>query len=476
MSFFKAVNEKFFNPFCCRNRELYVACIDQLIEKSKGSRVLSETDAKNALILFLRNCEYSIEQESIIEDFISDKRSVQENASAILRYFRDCGWISQQEIGRDGDNIATVSVYCRKLIGEMHKIFEEDDDVVISNRIFAMREILISAMDKDNARLKRPYRNILVPLIENVCDLKNDLQVLKDSIRDIMQKIINIQDINSLGQFLLKDELLERFFNDYFFIKKEGMIPIYISDIDKMLHDLIESDTYNRIADELSKIEKIDIDKAKDKVCIQFEELDSFINFEYGKSMELIDDKVNSYFKLYKTRINMILNNGTNLENELNRILLLLKDSDNEKKEEILEHISESSQLMSFGYIGKKSFERKKKSEKQKPCEISVSTTSDEERKIRTEKLLSSYQGKYSMKNVRNHINNLMNGKEHISLNDIDIQTEEDVFMLVMGIIYSKTNDNPYDAELENDIIDTEIAKIRNVKFNKRAHREYSTL
>ena len=80
------------------------------------------------------------------------------------------------------------------------------------------------------------------------------------------------------------------------------------------------------------------------------------------------------------------------------------------------------------------------------------------------------------MKNVRNHINNLMNGKEHISLNDIDIQTEEDVFMLVMGIIYSKTNDNPYDAELENDIIDTEIAKIRNVKFNKRAHREYSTL
>ena len=32
MSFFELIDEKFFNPFCCRNREIYIACIDQLIE------------------------------------------------------------------------------------------------------------------------------------------------------------------------------------------------------------------------------------------------------------------------------------------------------------------------------------------------------------------------------------------------------------------------------------------------------------
>ena len=35
MSFFESLNDKFFNPFCCRNRAVYFDCISQLIEKSK---------------------------------------------------------------------------------------------------------------------------------------------------------------------------------------------------------------------------------------------------------------------------------------------------------------------------------------------------------------------------------------------------------------------------------------------------------
>ena len=36
MSIFQTIgNDKFFNPFCCRNRELYLECISLLIEKSK---------------------------------------------------------------------------------------------------------------------------------------------------------------------------------------------------------------------------------------------------------------------------------------------------------------------------------------------------------------------------------------------------------------------------------------------------------
>ena len=38
MSFFDTLNDKFFNPFCCRNRAVYFECITQLIEKSKEIR------------------------------------------------------------------------------------------------------------------------------------------------------------------------------------------------------------------------------------------------------------------------------------------------------------------------------------------------------------------------------------------------------------------------------------------------------
>ena len=35
MTFFENISDKFFNPFCCRNREIYFECISLLIEKSK---------------------------------------------------------------------------------------------------------------------------------------------------------------------------------------------------------------------------------------------------------------------------------------------------------------------------------------------------------------------------------------------------------------------------------------------------------
>lgn len=80
--------------------------------------VLYEIYARNTLILYLKNCEYTIETENIGEEVGSEK-SPQENASAILRYFRVCGWITPQEIGRSGDDIVSVSACCRKLIDEM---------------------------------------------------------------------------------------------------------------------------------------------------------------------------------------------------------------------------------------------------------------------------------------------------------------------------------------------------------------------
>ncbi len=360
MSFFELIDEKFFNPFCCRNREIYIACIDQLIEKSKEIPVLYETDARNTLILYLKNCEYAIETENIGEE-ISSGKSPQENASAILRYFRVCGWITPQEIGRSGDNIASVSAYCRKLMDAIHKIFDRDANGAITNHIFSMYEILKTAVIKDSARAIRPYQNILIPLVENECDLKNDLLILKDSIQEIMRAVLKMADTNSFGQFLIKDELLNRFFNDYFFIKKSGLIPSYIGDIDRMLRRLRRSELYDRMVEEYRRIVNQDEVRAKEKTDRQFAELDSFVNLEYEKEMDYIDRKINTYYNLYSTRMMMVLSNNMNLEHELNRLLIFKKNLDGEDREMALRQLSGPHCLMSMGYIGKKSFERRKK-------------------------------------------------------------------------------------------------------------------
>ena len=468
MSFFELIGEKFFNPFCCRNREIYIACIDQLIERSKEISVLYETDARDTLILYLKNCEYTIETENIGEEVGSGK-SPQENASAILRYFRMCGWITPQEIGRSGDNIASVSAYCRKLIDAIHKIFDRDANGAITNHIFSMYEILKSSFGKDSARAIRPYQNILVPLVENECDLKNDLLILKDSIREIMRAVLKMADANSFGQFLIKDELLNRFFNDYFFIKKSGMIPSYIADIDRMLRKLRRSELYDRMVEDCRKIENLEEIRVKEKIDRQFAELDSFINLEYEQEMDYIDRKINTYYNLYSTRMMMVVSNNTNLEHELNRLLIFMKNLDDEDREAILRHLSETYRLMNMGYIGKKSFERRKKANpNRKTAGLSVSSLSEEERQRLTDELLSAAPDRYSVENVQKHFERLMGDRKKIRVEESGIRTRDDAIMFAASIIYSGTEGFPYEVELGSGMVETEVAGIRKVTVKRR--------
>ena len=201
----------------------------------------------------------------------------------------------------------------------------------------------------------------MIPLVENECDLKNDLLILKDSIQEIMRAVLKMADTNSFGQFLIKDELLNRFFNDYFFIKKSGLIPSYIGDIDRMLRRLRRSELYDRMVEEYRRIVNQDEVRAKEKIDRQFAELDSFVNLEYEKEMDYIDRKINTYYNLYSTRMMMVLSNNMNLEHELNRLLIFIKNLDGEDREMALRQLSGAHCLMSMGYIGKKSFERRKK-------------------------------------------------------------------------------------------------------------------
>lgn len=61
--FYNAEYDCFFNPLCCKNKRIYYECILQLIEKSKAIPILYETDARDTLILYFRNCAYAVEDE-----------------------------------------------------------------------------------------------------------------------------------------------------------------------------------------------------------------------------------------------------------------------------------------------------------------------------------------------------------------------------------------------------------------------------
>lgn len=472
MSFFENVSDKFFNPFCCRNRELYFACIQQLIDKSKEIPVLYETDARDCLIIYLQNCRYAIETENIGEE-ISSQRSSPENAAVILRYFRSCGWITPKEIGRSGDNIASVSSYCRKLVDALHKIFDRDASGAITNHIFSMYEILKSSLEKDSARAIRPYSNVCVPLVENECDLKNELLVLKDSIRTIMHAVMKIEDANGFGQFLMKDEVLDRFFNDYFFIKRSGLIPGYIARIDRMLLKIRRSEMYDRMAEEYMELKNVDPITAREVVDRQFGELDSFINMEYEKEMAYIDRKINMYYNLYSTRMMMVLSNHTNLQHYLNQLLLRLRSMETDEREELLNRLSECFKLRSMGYVSRKSFERRKKANPNtENAAIERKELSQEEKQRLTDELLKENPDRYSMENVKSYLDGLTFPAKGMNIGEMAIHSRDDAMMAAASIIYSGSTGFPYEVEFGEGMVETEVARISNICIKKKEKRE----
>ena len=450
--------------------EIYFECISLLIEKSKEIPVLYETDARNCLILYLQNCMYSIETENIGEE-VSSRRTPQENASSILRYFRVCGWITSQEIGRSGDNIASVSAYCRKLVDAIHKIFDTNSNSAITNHIFSIYEILKSSFRRDSVRTIRPYSNILLPLIENECDLKNELLILKDSVQEIMRAVTKMSDANSLGQFFLKDELLKRFFNDYFFIKKSGLIPSYIASIERMLRTLRDSELYEQMIKEYRDLKNVDELQAKEKINHQFAELDSFISLEYDQTMGYIDKKINTYYNLYSVRMMMVLNSGANLENVLNQLLLFIKDLDKEERDTVIQQISQSYRQLQVGYISRKSFERRKKvNPNTKNAGIPSDELSMEEKLRLTDELLTATPDQYSMDRVKDYLAEKIPDKGQVSVEEWGVRTREDAMMIASSIIYSGSVGFPYDVVFEEGTVETEVAAISRIKIKRKKY------
>lgn len=464
--------DNFFNPLCCRNKRIYYECILQLIEKSKSVPLLYETDARDTLILYFRNCTYAVEDEVAsgnADENISGKKSESENAGAVLRYFRHCGWISEREIGRNGDNIATVTPYCRKVIEAIERIFNRDNRGALTNHIFSIYDILSSAFVADHGRTHRPYSNILVPVSDNEADLKNELLILKDSIRSIMRMIIKMTETNELGQFLIKDEMLEGFFNDYFFIKKDGLIPGYIEEIEKMLRRLAATDVYENMIKEYQGFYNVDELTARETVENQLTEIKSFISYDYVKEMDYIDKKINSYYSLYSTRILMVLSNHVNMQSYLNDVLMMLKDFEPEERKEILDLISGCFTLQSHKYIGRKSIERRKKrTPNTKSGALQTGGLSEEERERLTRELLYEYPDRYGVKQAASYFEGIFGDRESVVPDEAMIRSRDDAMMMAASIIYSGSLEFPYEVEFLDGEIETEVATISKIRLKRK--------
>ena len=464
MNFFDYIhNEAFFRPLNLKYRRIYYDCIQILIDKAKELPVLYESDAKDSLTLYLRNAGIQDAKED------TDEAGGELRPPEILSLFRECGWLMPREIGRSGEYVVNISTDCRRIMDFLRKISERKGEGMMSNRIFSMYEIMKSAFDEDSLRKERPYTNILVPLLDNETELKNELTDLKDSISNIMKTVVVFQDINSFGQYIMKDEMLDRFFHEYFFIKNNGLIPAQISFIRNRLRVLRQGEIFGRMTAECSARFQMSPEEAEEKIEHYFAELQYFLSVEYEENMELIDTRINNYYNLANTRIMLMAGNGIRLEAVLNDFLNAVSGLGEAEQDEAMERLCECTRIINQKYVGYRSFEKKKRLKNEgENIGLSNEELSEEEKLAQTEELFRKAPNRYSVEKVSGFMDIQMDGREKISIKEKQVRTKEEALMYTAAMLYAGNGEFPYQIQITDEEVEKEIADMSNVVISRK--------
>ncbi|MCI6701518.1 MAG: DUF5716 family protein [Erysipelotrichaceae bacterium] len=456
-------NEKFFNPLTGVNKRVYFECISELIEYSKTTPVLYETNVRDTLELYLSNKQYHVENDDT-EFGYDDRDSVK-----IIRKFRECGWLSKPELGRNGEYITNITSNCRRIIDYLNRICNRRNDASISNRILSMYEILQGTYSENSVRKERPYSLVIVPLMDDETELKNEVLDLKDSISIIFGQVTEINEFSAMGSYILDNKFLEKFFTDYFYMKTNGLIPSILKGISDQLRRFKNDSLMDKAIDEYSKIMQINHDKAKDILTKIVDEMFYYITNEYPESMESIDENINKYYRLLNMRTRFLTSNGLNIQSTIDTILTRIKESQNEEKAEIIDKLQECVSITSQRYISRKSYQKKKRQVfDTTSSEIVVDDLTDEEKAAITNELMENSINPYSIERTNSYFNVLFKENMMPFVKSKYIRTKEEALMFASAFIYSGENEFDYVVELEEGYEATAVADITNMIVRRK--------
>ena len=456
-------NEKFFTPLTGINKRIYFECITELIEYSKSTPVLYETNIRDLLELYLSNKQYHVKNDDTDFDY-NDRDSTK-----IIRKFRECGWLSKLELGRNGEYITNITSNCRRIIDFLNRISNRKNNAAISNRILSMYESLQSTYSENSVRKDRPFSSVIVPLMDDESELKNEVLDLKDSISIILGQITEINDLSSMGNYLLGDQFLEKFFTDYFYMKNNGLIPSILKGISDQLRRFKNDSLFEIAVKEYSERMQVNFEESKDLLTKYIDEIHYYISIEYPENMELIDESINKYYRLASMRIRLVTSNGMNVQSSIDAILTRIKETCDDEKETIIDALKNCVDIGSQKYISRKSYQKKKRQIiNTSPIAVEVDDLSEEEKKRITEELLEDSINPYSLERTNDFFRIMFKENELPFIKSKYIKNKEEALMFVSAFIYSGEEEFGYTVELDDGYEQTAVASITNMVVRRK--------
>ena len=218
---------------------------------------------------------------------------------------------------------------------------------------------------------------------------------------------------------------------------------------------------------------QMDMNQAEERVNRYFAELQHFLSVEYEENMELIDARINNYYNLANTRITLMASNGMRLESVISDFLNTVAELGREKQDMAMQKVGECSRIIQQKYIGYKSFEKKRITRNSGGgTELHAGELSDEEKALQTENLFRSAVNRYSVERAGEYIDAKLGSSSSITIGSRPVNTREEALMYAAAMIYAANSEFPFDVEIEDKIVKTEIADITGAVISRKNNKK----
>lgn len=288
-----------------------------------------------------------------------------------------------------------------------------------------------------------PYVNAVLAVYRNAKALSGALKQLSTFIRDIIEKMVKEETLESLTENIIS-YCSGDFVREYSRLNSQQNIHLYrtsiISSLDKMQKSRSTRElTIKTCMDETGKTEE----EAEELIDDRISQTKRFLSEDYDHIMSDISKKINVYLRIAVGRARFIQNRDVSARGTVEAVLkYLIENSDGTESRELLPE--DAGDLFSFDkneYIDTDSM-RFPPNVKQirRSQEMSAVVITEEEKQKAMEEQRKAAFNPYSKNLIQQYVKNQMKGRGYVTSDELPMDTAEDLLRALSAVAYSEDN------------------------------------
>lgn len=443
MNIFEIVGNDFFKPLSSPNKAIYYDCLNIIYNSYRTE--LSYGIHREIVISQL--CDY-FERESQTDIFFDEDGEVLQDshtkAVTFLRNLKKYGWI-ESEFSNDRKEKIIMPSHSVTFMQTMN-IISAKDETEYQSEISIIYSILIN-----EELLSHPYSYIIKSVHEHTLKLFTELKKLNTDIKKYIEELTE-------GQTL--EEIMKHFFGYNENIASKSYHRLHTSDnvtrfrniilnrLNEILHD---EDIMKKCAIGYQNIEECnDYDEASENVRRIINDIIHHFH-SYDEIESEIQKKHTRYLNGAINRARMAFLNTNNMEGKLASVLRMLAyELDHEKQysydDDASDEVCRIFNIFPQGFLSGESLYTVPISKKITDVEeiFIPDQISDEERQKRRQDVIEKNNNRFSKKNIRQFVLELLKDKKSINASEIPVQSKRDMIRIIFINMYGRDKKSDY--------------------------------